>query len=168
MAAPRTSAFRGRLWSSSTRRSRAASITSTRSTAIRPTTMVRSSHAGRVAAFAIAAAAAVAFGTDASAHRRDEYLQAARVAIDPDRVQIELDLTAGIAVADSVLADIDLDRDGLLSPAETREYSERVVSAIALDVDGTPLRLEVARSDFPTMDAVRAGEGIVRIDVVAA
>jgi hypothetical protein len=36
----------------------------------------------------------------ASAHRRDEYLQAARIAVGPDRVRIELDLTPGMAVAD--------------------------------------------------------------------
>ena len=40
-----------------------------------------------------------------SAHRRDEYLQAARLALDPGRVQIELDLTPGIAVADAILVD---------------------------------------------------------------
>ncbi|HXI29434.1 MAG TPA: hypothetical protein VNG89_13440, partial [Vicinamibacterales bacterium] len=59
-------------------------------------------------------AAAVFAGTVArvSAHRRDEYLQAARLAIDPGRVQIELDLTPGIALAEAILADIDRNRDG--------------------------------------------------------
>jgi hypothetical protein len=130
--------------------------------------MVRSSRASNVAAaFLIVATISIAFRAQVSAHRRDEYLQAARLAIDPDRVQIELDLTAGIAVAERVLAEIDLNRDGSLSPAETRDYAERVLNAIALDIDGRPLRVELVRNDFPTIDAVLNGEGTARIDAVA-
>ena len=65
-------------------------------------------------------------GSWTSAHRRDEYLQAARLAIDPDRVELALDLTPGIAVADLVLSEIDVDRNGLISVAEARAYSDRV------------------------------------------
>jgi hypothetical protein len=130
--------------------------------------MVRSSRANSVIAFLIVTAISIAFGADVAAHRRDEYLQAARLAIDPDRVRIELDLTAGIAVADSVLAEIDVDRNGSLSPAETRDYSERVLSAVALDIDGSPLGVEFVQHDFPTLDAMRNGEGTARIDAVVA
>ena len=45
-------------------------------------------------ALTIAAGAA----THLSAHRLDEYLQAARLGIDPDRVELQLDLTPGAAV----------------------------------------------------------------------
>ena len=38
----------------------------------------------------------VAVAGPVSAHRLDEYLQAARIGIDPERVQIELDLTPGV------------------------------------------------------------------------
>jgi hypothetical protein len=103
-----------------------------------------------------------------SAHRRDEYLQATRLAIDPDRVQIELDLTPGIAVADAVLAEIDLDANGSISVAEARAYSDRVLTEIALDVDGMPLRVELVDSAFPTFDTVRKGEGTTRIQAVAS
>jgi len=103
-----------------------------------------------------------------SAHRRDEYLQAARLAIDPDRVQIALDLTPGIAVADAVLAEIDLDANGSVSAAEARAYAERVARVIALDVDGTPLRVDRVDSAFPALDTVHAGEGTIRIQAVAS
>ena len=73
-----------------------------------------------------------------SAHRRDEYLQAARIAIDPGRVQIELDLTPGIALAEAIIADIDRNRDGSLSADEQRAYASLVLSALTLEVDGTP------------------------------
>jgi hypothetical protein len=107
-------------------------------------------------------------GSWTSAHRRDEYLQAARLAIDPDRVELALDLTAGIAVAEAVLSEIDLDKDGLISVAEARAYSDRVLSAIALDVDGIPLRVELVDSTFPAFDSVRRGEGTTRIQAAAS
>ena len=62
------SAFRGRRSSSNTHR-RTASITSTRSIAIRPTTMAQSSRASRGATFLIGAALSVALGAGVSAHR---------------------------------------------------------------------------------------------------
>src|SRR5262245_28767227 len=102
-----------------------------------------------------------------SAHRRDEYLQAARLTIDPDRVEIALDLTPGIAVADVVRAEIDRDADGAISRAEGNEYVRRVVSGIALDVDGRPLRLGVVDNAFPDFDAMRQGEGTIRINASA-
>ncbi len=107
-------------------------------------------------------------GSWTSAHRRDEYLQAARLGIDPDRVELALDLTAGIAVAEVVLSEIDLDKDGVVSVAEARAYSDRVLSAIALDVDGIPLRVELVDSTFPTFDTVRKGEGTTRIQATAS
>ena len=110
---------------------------------------------------------ALTSGSWTSAHRRDEYLQAARLGIDPDRLELALDLTAGIAVAEVVLSEIDLDKNGMISVAEARAYSNRVLSAIALDVDGIPLRVELVESTFPAFDTVRNGEGTTRIQAVA-
>jgi hypothetical protein len=106
-------------------------------------------------------------GAGVSAHRRDELLQAARLAIDPDRVQIELDLTPGVAVADTVVADIDRDANGSIAAAEGRAYAERVLHAIALDVDGTPLRVELIDAAVPAIDDVLRGEGVTRIHAAA-
>jgi hypothetical protein len=129
--------------------------------------MVRSSRASSAPALLIITALSFAAGADVSAHRYDEYLQAVRIAVDPDRVQLELDLTPGIAVAEGVLADIDVDRNRSLSSAETQAYSERVLRAIALDLDGTPLRVELVDRAFPSIDAVLKGEGAARIQAVA-
>lgn len=112
---------------------------------------------------AIAAAAA-----PLSAHRRDEYLQAARLAIDPERVEIALDLTPGIAVAGSVLGDIDVDRNGAISSVETRTYAARVMNAVAVQVDDRPLRLDVVSAIALEVDAVRTGEGAIRLRAAAA
>ena len=56
----------------------------------------------------------------------------------------------------------------MISVAEARAYSDRVLSAIALDVDGIPLRVELVESTFPTFDSVRNGEGTARIHAKAS
>ena len=106
---------------------------------------------------------AIAGGVEVSAHRRDEYLQAARIAIDPDRVQIELDLTPGIALADAIIADIDTNRDGVLSPDEQRVYAGLVFGALKLAIDDRPLQMQQVTSTFPAVEAMRRGEGTIRL-----
>jgi hypothetical protein len=106
-------------------------------------------------------------GAELSAHRLDEYLQAARLAIDPGRVQIELDLTPGVAVAEAIFADIDRDRDGSMSAEEQRAYGSVVLSALKLQVDGRPLRMQLSASSFPDAGAMRRGEGTIRIQSAA-
>jgi len=103
-----------------------------------------------------------------SAHRRDEYLQAARLAIEPARVQIQLDLTPGIAVADTVLRQIDRDRTGTISADEGQAYADVVLKAVRLESDGQPLRLELSDRRFPAIEAVRRGEGVIRLEFTAA
>ena len=113
-------------------------------------------------------AAAIAAGVSISAHRKDEYLQAARIAVDPGRVQVDLDLTPGISVAENVLGAIDADRDGTLSPAETQAYAAKVLHDVTLDVDSHPLEPHVIDSIFPSVAAVRGGEGTIRVRLAAS
>jgi hypothetical protein len=98
-----------------------------------------------------------------SAHRRDELLQAARLAVEPDRVELQLDLTPGIEVADAIIGDIDRDRDGRLTIPETRDYVARVFGLLELRIDGHALHVEQEDSTFPDLDAVRRGEGTIRL-----
>jgi hypothetical protein len=135
----------------------------TRSADERPTTTVRSSRVSRRIACVLGLTIAIAGNGEVSAHRRDEYLQAARLAIDPDRVQIELDLTPGIALADAIIAEIDNNRDGVLSPDEQRAYVGVVLSALELDVDDRTLRMRPVTSTFPDVEAMRRGEGTIRL-----
>lgn len=104
---------------------------------------------------------------EVSAHRRDEYLQAARLAIDPGGVQLELDLTPGIALAEAIIADIDRNRDGALSLDEHRAYASLVLGALTLEVDGTRIRPELAATSVPDVEAMRRGEGTIRLQSTA-
>jgi len=119
----------------------------------------------------VVAALAVALGalatTQVSAHRLDEYLQAARIAIDPERVQIELDLTPGIAVAPRVLDDLDRDRNHAITADETRAYAARVLSEIRLGIDGQLVALELGDVSAAAADALLRGEGAIRLQVRA-
>jgi hypothetical protein len=111
----------------------------------------------------LALAASIAAGVHVSAHRRDEYLQAVRLGIEAGRVQLELDLTPGIAMAESIVASIDRDRDGLLSPDEQRAYVSALKGALTLTLDGTRVALGPFDAGFPDADAMRRGEGTIRL-----
>ena len=131
--------------------------------------LCRSSSGGRFTAVLIVIATTTTAATlVVSAHRRDEYLQAARLAIEPARVQIHLDLTPGIAVADTVLRQIDRDRTGTISADEGQAYADVVLKAVRLESDGQPLRLELSDRRFPAIEAVRRGEGVIRLEFTAA
>ena len=82
-------------------------------------------------------------------------------------MHIELDLTPGIALAEAIIADIDRNRDGSLSPDEQRAYGTLVMSALTLEVDGTPVRAQLGATDFPDAEAMRRGEGTIRIQSTA-
>jgi hypothetical protein len=97
------------------------------------------------------------------AHRRDEYLQAARLSIEPADIEMTLDLTPGIALAENILSDIDEDTDGVVSADEVRFYATRVLRAVSLEIDGTPLLVRLVDSAFPARDAVLSGEGTIRV-----
>jgi hypothetical protein len=110
----------------------------------------------------------VVAGTDVSAHRTEDYLQAARIGLEPDRVLITLDLTPGIAVAGSFISALDHDGDGALSTDEQRGYVRQVVSALKVEIDERPLQPHVVSWSFPELSAFRRGEGTMRLKIQAA
>lgn len=110
---------------------------------------------------------ALAAGTAVSAHRLDEYLQAARIDLRPDSVSIDLDLTPGAALADSIIASIDRDGDGVTSRDEQRAYATGIVGALDLRLDDVPLAPQLKSSAFPALDALLRGEGTIQLQVDA-
>jgi hypothetical protein len=128
--------------------------------------MARSSSRSKLVA-GLTSAIVVATSLAASAHRRDEFLQAARIAVDQDRVQVELDLTAGISVADAVIRDIDRDGSGSITGDEARTYASAVLKTMRLEVDRTPLRVELLNVTVPELAAIRNGEGAIRLELGA-
>jgi hypothetical protein len=100
----------------------------------------------------------------AFAHRVDEYLQAAMFAVENDHVAVNLRLTPGIEVFGKVLAVMDLDKDGIISPAEQRAYAEQVGRDLRLSIDGSQAPLRLCSSTFPTLDEMKQGVGEIVLD----
>jgi hypothetical protein len=99
----------------------------------------------------------------ASAHRLDEYLQAARFSVQRDSVVVEIDLTAGVSVAPLVSSLIDTNHDGRISEAEGQEYAAEVLRSIELYVDKNLVPLTLAGESFPDLDAMNEGTGMIRL-----
>ena len=123
-------------------------------------------RAGRrtLATFAVA----FAVGASLSAHRRDEHLQAARIAIEPEHVDVDLDITPGADLAEAAILAIDGDRDGTLSPAEQDAYAQSVAGALWLATNGEAHTLRLVSATFPDPAAMRRGEGTIALRLRAA
>jgi hypothetical protein len=99
----------------------------------------------------------------ADAHRVDEYLQATRIDVSLGRVELEIDLTAGVDVAPAVWGMIDADRDGRISAVEGRRYAALVLKAVLLQVDDRPRPVALISSRFPSLNEINSGAGPIRI-----
>jgi hypothetical protein len=101
------------------------------------------------------------------AHRLDEYLQATLVSVATNRIDLSIDLTPGVAVADEVLAVIDQDGDGPTSGDECTAYAQRVLKDIRIGLDGKVLVPSLVDASFPAPHEVKMGLGVIRIKATA-
>src|SRR5215813_1418725 len=111
--------------------------------------------------------ALLAFPSAVFAHRDDQYLQATLVAIEPSGVRLQINLTPGVAVAEQVLAQIDRDRDGVISTNEAAAYAESLKRDLMLRIDGRKLELKLTASEFVAPEELRTGSGIIQIEFSA-
>jgi hypothetical protein len=103
----------------------------------------------------------------ATAHRIDEYLQATLLSVEHDRVELAIDLTAGTNVASRVLALIDTDRDGEISPAEGAAYAQSVLGSIVISIDGRAVPVRLLDSHFAEFRDMTSGIGTTRLRATA-
>lgn len=106
----------------------------------------------------------LAFAPAVFAHRLDEYLQATLVAIEPEGIRLEINLTPGVAVADKVLALIDSDRDGTISTNEATAYAELLKRDLSVQLDQHTVGLKLAAFNFPSESELRTGVGIIQLE----
>jgi len=110
---------------------------------------------------------AISLSGDAAAHQLDEYLQATLIGVTRDGIDVEIQLTPGVAVLPMLMAVIDRDRDGRISVEEERVYAARVAREVELRVDGVPAALSLMESTFPALEAMREGLGTIRMKLRA-
>ena len=114
----------------------------------------------------------LAAAAPASAHRLDEYLQALRVDVRGDAVVLELDLTPGANLAADIVPELDPDGDGAIDTIRSDAYASDVVRSLELTIDGRRSTLALVRRQFPSVDELRAGSGVIsfvmRADVANA
>ena len=103
----------------------------------------------------------------AAAHRLDEYLQATLIGVTRDGIEVEIQLTPGVAMVPVWMALVDQDRDGRISEGEERAYVNRVAREVELRVDGVTAPLSLMDSQFPTFEAIREGLGTIRMKLRA-
>ena len=113
---------------------------------------------------AVVIGACVLFGEAAFAHRIDEYLQATILSLAENRVQASMRLIPGTLVAQSVIAGIDSDGDGVFSDGEERAYAQRVLDDLTITIDGKSLQPKLISFTFPQPAQMRDGLGEIHID----
>jgi hypothetical protein len=110
----------------------------------------------------------LAMPAKATAHRLDEYLQATRLSVERDHVELEIDLTAGMNVATQVFGLIDTNHDGQISAPERDAYARSVLKSVVLSVDGRTVPMNLLDSQLPEFQDMAAGIGTARLRVSAA
>jgi hypothetical protein len=110
---------------------------------------------------------ALSLANGAAAHRLDEYLQATLIGLTPEGVDLDIGLTPGVAVLPAVLAAIDRNSDGRISPDEERAYVDRVVQDVELRLDGKSVPPRLIGSQFPSQQDMADGTGTIRVKLHA-
>lgn len=113
---------------------------------------------------ALATALALWTASSASAHRLDEYLQAAVLNMERERVEIDMHLTPGVEVFDKVLAAMDAAGDDAISAAKQRAYAEKLASDLTLSIDGVRVPLVLRSCAFPDVADMRQGVGEIALE----
>jgi hypothetical protein len=111
-----------------------------------------------------AAAILVLAGTPALAHRLDEYLQGTIISVEKNRVDFQMTLTPGVAVFPVLIAEIDLNADGVISRIEQRAYAGRILNDLTMSIDGHRLMPRLLSAEFPAVEEMKAGRGEIRIE----
>jgi hypothetical protein len=117
--------------------------------------------------FLIGLSAAVAGDLPVNAHRLDEYLQATRIDLSSNRVDLEIDLTPGVSVANTVLSLMDINHDGNISTAEGDAYAELVLKGVLLEVDQQRHVAKLGSVQFPPVSAMKSGTGTIHLKASA-
>jgi hypothetical protein len=119
------------------------------------------------AALAAILTLAVAGPSAAMAAAVDEVAQGAELTLRPGEVRLQLDISPGALVAESVLRQLDADGDALISDREARAFGRLVLDQIDLTLDDRAAAWRLETVTAPPYENVRSGAGVIKIQAVA-
>lgn len=102
-----------------------------------------------------------------TAHNLDEYLQAALLGIERERIEISVRMTPGPAVFSAFAALLDRNGDGQISNEEQAQYRSQALQDWRLHVDNKALTMDCRESEVSPVSELREGAGAVLIRCVA-
>lgn len=107
------------------------------------------------------------FPQTSAAHPLDEFYQVTYITVAANRITLQIEQYTGVLIAPQVLKLIDTDQDDFISTAESQAYVNLFLKDITLELDNQPTPLTPANLDFSTPLDLRAGVGVIRINLSA-
>ena len=103
----------------------------------------------------------------AQAHPVDEVVQGAYLTLAPGTVQLELDITPGSQVADTVLKGLDSNSDSKITDAEAKGYARKVLAQSTLKLGGAAVAWTLDKVEVPPYADLKTGNAILKIYALA-
>ncbi|MDE3199200.1 MAG: hypothetical protein KGN84_22815 [Acidobacteriota bacterium] len=103
----------------------------------------------------------------ASAHRLDEFLQAALISVSSSRMEAEIRMVPGVAVLPLVMASVDTDGNGVVTDAEWNRYAARALRDLSFTIDGLRLQPRLVAAAFPKTEDLKEGLGEIDLTLRA-
>lgn len=113
--------------------------------------------------FLVWLAAVVALTLPVKAHQLDEYLQATRIDLSSNRVDLEIYLTPGVEVASVVLPLMDANHDDFISTEEGDAYAKSFLKTVILTVDKQGHELKLDSVQYLAVREMKSGTGIIQL-----
>ncbi|GIK41034.1 MAG: hypothetical protein BroJett011_48670 [Chloroflexota bacterium] len=107
------------------------------------------------------------FPQASAAHPLDEFYQVTYVTIAANRITLRIEQYTGVLIAPQILKLVDTDQDDFISTAESQAYVNLFLKDITFEIDNQPTPLTPAGLDFSTPLDLRAGVGVIRINLSA-
>lgn len=93
----------------------------------------------------------------------DRYAQTTLLNVEPREIVGELQLAPGNAAWPVVMSSIDADGDGRLDGPEMQAYARVVLGDLSLQVNGSPMPLELRSIEFSPLESFQEGGGVIRV-----
>jgi len=106
------------------------------------------------------------FPNEAGSHPVDEVVQGAYLTLVPGALRLELNLTAGTEVANTVLASLDMNADQRITEAEARAYAQGVLERSSITLDGVRVSWTLENVRVPPYRNLQLGTDTIKIYAV--